>query len=56
VETCARCEICDNGIEFKYDCSNVKGTLAFNNMTNTTELVPGPKVETCYPIANVIAV
>lgn len=51
---CARCVICESGFDFKYDCSNVNGTLAFNDVTNTTELIPGPKVESCFPITNII--
>ena len=51
---CSSCEICDNGVDLKYDCSNANGTLAFSNVTNTTVLVPGPKVDTCIPIADVI--
>jgi hypothetical protein len=51
---CSSCEICDSGIDFKYDCSNTVGTNLFNNATNMTELIPGPKVESCIPIADVI--
>jgi hypothetical protein len=51
--SCYRCDICDNGIDFQYDCSNVDGIFVFHNGTNTTEILPGPKVETCFPIINV---
>jgi hypothetical protein len=50
---CNTCEICDNGVDFKYDCSNVDGIFAFSNVTNTTGILPGPKVENCFPVVNV---
>jgi hypothetical protein len=52
-ETCTSCDICDNGIDFKYDCSNVNYTYAADTLT-TSSFRPGPKVETCFPVANVI--
>lgn len=52
-EDCNSCVICDSGVDFKYDCSNTKGTYIYSNMTNTTELIPGPKVETCFPVADI---
>jgi hypothetical protein len=52
--TCNSCSICDNGVDFKYDCSNARGTFMFNNTTNTTELGPGPKLESCIPVASVL--
>lgn len=51
---CKSCEICDSGIDFKYDCSNTNGTYAFSDVTNTTILLPGPKVESCIPIADIV--
>ena len=55
-DQCTSCDICDNGVDFKYDCSNANGTglFVFGNMTNTTILVPGPKVESCIPVASII--
>jgi hypothetical protein len=53
VEDCNSCVICDSGDDFKYDCSNTKGTYIYSNMTNTTDLIPGPKVETCFPVADI---
>ena len=49
---CTSCDICENGVDFKYDCSNANGTFAFSNVTNTTVLVPGPKVESCFPVVD----
>jgi hypothetical protein len=51
---CNSCSICDNGVDFTYDCSNVKGMYNFNNETNTTELGPGPKVDSCFPVASIL--
>jgi hypothetical protein len=53
-DDCNSCDICDSGVDFKYDCSNTKGAYIYNNVTNTTELIPGPKVETCFPVADVL--
>ena len=53
-DECSSCDICDSGVDFKYDCSNANGTFAFSDVTNTTELVPGPKVDSCIPIADVL--
>jgi hypothetical protein len=52
VDFCNSCSICDNGVDFKYDCSNANGIYSFNNATNTTELGPGPKIESCIPVAD----
>ena len=51
---CNSCEICDNGVDFKYDCSNSNGTLAYNPMTKKTKLIPSPKIESCIPVADII--
>jgi hypothetical protein len=49
-----QCVICDSGVDFKYDCTNTLGTYIYNNVTNTTEFIPGPKVETCFPVADIL--
>jgi hypothetical protein len=51
--------ICENGVEFIYNCSNIqaKGTMATGNVTNSTEStpeVPGPKSLSCNPVTSVI--
>ena len=53
-DDCNSCDICESGIDIKYDCSNVNATYSFSNVTNTTEFGPGPKVESCIPIANLL--
>ena len=53
-DSCNSCEICESGIDIKYDCSNVNSTYSFSNVTNTTEFGPGPKVESCIPVANLL--
>jgi hypothetical protein len=53
-EGCNSCTVCDNGVDFKYDCSNVNGNLIYNNTTNTTEIGPGPTLESCIPITRVL--
>lgn len=50
-DDCTSCDICDNGIDFKYDCSNTNYTVATDTLTSFR---PGPKVETCFPVANII--
>ena len=56
---CEGCAICENGVDFTYNCSNiqVKGTIATGNVTNSTESapeVPGPKSLSCIPVTSVI--
>ena len=48
---CASCNICENGVDFKYDCSNANGTL-----TNTGTLTPGPIIESCFPVADFLPI
>ncbi len=45
---CDVCQICENGLVFKYDCSNVQ----VNGVNGT---MAGPKSDTCIPVASVIA-
>jgi hypothetical protein len=51
---CDRCTICDNGVDFKYDCSNIDLLPVFDNVTNTTTVAPYPKVDSCFPVADII--
>lgn len=50
-DDCTSCDICDNGIDFKYDCSTTNYTVVTDTLTSFR---PGPKVETCFPVANII--
>jgi hypothetical protein len=52
---CRSCEICSSGIDFMYDCSNTVVSYTLNNVTNMgQDFIPGPKVESCIPIAAII--
>ena len=53
---CTSCDICDSGVDFKYNCSNVPadGKFAFGNETLLYTNYPGPIVDSCYPIADFI--
>ena len=53
---CTSCDICDSGVDFKYNCSNfrVDGAYAFGNETSREAYYPGPIVDSCLPIADFI--
>ncbi len=44
---CGGCQICENGLDFTYDCSNVQ----VKGVNGTTTF---PKSDTCIPVASVL--
>ena len=53
---CTSCDICDSGVDFKYNCSkfSVNGAYVFGNETLRYTYYPGPIVDSCFPIADFI--
>ena len=49
-----QCEICASGLDFKYDCSNVVNGGPFRINQTTEVFVPGPKVDTCIPVTDIL--
>ena len=50
---CGSCQICENGLDFTYDCSNIPVEV---KGPNSTESAPsfGPKSDTCIPVTSVV--
>ena len=51
---CGSCQICENGLDFTYDCSNIPVEVKGPNSTESTPSF-GPKSDTCIPVTSVFA-